>query len=357
MAGVRTEVMDGPAHPAWDDFVAVTPGGSHVQTSRWAAVKAATGWSARLVVARRGSEIVGGCQLLVRRTGPALLAYAPRGPLVARGEDEALAALIDRVVRAARGRRPSYLKVQPPVGRADMAGALLAHGFAASDLEAAPRATVLVDVTAEPEAMLARMRSGSRANVRKALRRGVTVRSGGEGDFAAFGALLEATGRRQAFDPYPVAYFRRMWEIFGRDGRSELVLAEHEGRLLSGLLVVGFGDTAAFKIGGWSGEQPQLRPNELAHWTAMRWAHERGYRWYDLEGFPPEVERALARGEDLPEARTGVAWFKLGLGGEVRVLPGAYDTSPVRWLRPAVRAAAPHLGSARGAALRLMGRR
>lgn len=337
---------------AWDAFVARTPGGSHVQTSRWAAVKEVVGWRAVRVLARSGGEITGGCQLLTRQAGPATLAYAPRGPLCA--DAAVLDEVLDGVFAACRGPRPVYLKVQPPAGHAALGAALERRGFAASTLEAAPVASVLVDLEAEPDALLARMRSGVRANIRKAQRRGVTVRHGDGADLDTFMRLVGSTGARQGFDPYPPAYWRRILEAF--EDRT-LLVAAHEGEPLTALLVVGFGDTASFKMGGWDSSRGGVRPNELAHWTAMQWARERGYRYYDFEGFEPEVERAFARGETIPEAETGVTWFKRGFGGDIHVFPPAYDSTPQRWLRPAVRAAAPRLHATRGVAMRLLGRR
>ena len=68
--------------PAWDTFLAETPGGHHVQTSLWAQVRAAAGWRAVRVVARRGDGIVAGAQVLIRPLPlVGAIGYVPRGPL------------------------------------------------------------------------------------------------------------------------------------------------------------------------------------------------------------------------------------------------------------------------------------
>lgn len=356
MSELRVIISDAPVHPEWDAFVAETPGGHHVQTSIWGQVKSALGWRARRAVVSRDGTIVAGCQVLLRPLGPATLAYAPRGPLAAANDDEAIAAAVDATIDIARSSRLSYLKVQPPVDRDDLGPELERRGFVASDLEAAPTATVLVDLQPEPAAIMARMRSGVRANIRKAGRKGVTVRTGGADEIGAFGELVRATGERQAFAAYPTAYYERMYELFAPEGNAHLLLAEHEGRLLSALLIIGYGDTAAYKMGGWSGERSGIRPNELAHWMGMQWARDRGHRYYDFEGFPPAVAHALRRHEDPEEAKSGTSWFKLGFGGEVHLFPTAYDTSPSPIMRPFVKRAAPRLGSVRHFAHRMLGR-
>ncbi|GAC1488528.1 MAG: peptidoglycan bridge formation peptidyltransferase VanK-I [Solirubrobacteraceae bacterium] len=356
MTALRTTISEAPAQPEWDEFVAHTPGGHHVQSTMWAEVKALLGWRARRAVVSRGGTVVAGCQVLLRSLGPATLAYVPRGPLAAARDHEAMAAALDGALEIAGSSRLAYLKLQPPTDRSDLEPELVRRGFAASDLEAAPTATVLVDLRLEPDAIMARMRSSVRANIRKAQRKGITIRHGGPADMMLFGELVRATGTRQDFAAYPTSYYERMYALFTASGEACLLLAEHEGRVLSALLLIGFGDTAAYKMGGWSGERSSIRPNELAHWVGMQWARERGFRFYDFEGFPPAVARALRRDEDPAGAKGGTARFKLGFGGDVYLFPGAYDTSPSGLLRPLVRRAAPRLSRARNVAHRALGR-
>jgi len=134
------------------------------------------------------------------------------------------------------------------------------------------------------------------------------------------------------------------------------MLAEHDGAALSGAVVVGYGDTVIYKMGVWSGERSRLHPNELMHWRAMQWARERGYRYYDLEGISEPVARAIVAGSELPEdGRRGTTHFKLGMGGEVALYPGAYDRSFHPLLVWPARVVAPRLGRFRSVH-RLVGR-
>jgi lipid II:glycine glycyltransferase (peptidoglycan interpeptide bridge formation enzyme) len=229
------------------------------------------------------------------------------------------------------------------VHRRDLGAELVRRGFDPSPLEAAPVATVLVDLARDDDRLLGAFRASARSNIRKAERRGVNIRVGDESDLATFARLVDRTGRRQSFAPYPPSYYERMWRLFAETGHSRLLLAEHEGRVLSGVLVIGFGDTAVYKMGGWSGERRDIHPNELAHWHAMRWAREVGHRYYDLEGIPVSIARALLRGETPEGARHGTPRFKLGFGGEVRLYPGAFDRGRPRFAGTLARRAAPRL--------------
>lgn len=344
-------------NPEWDAFVDQAPGGHHVQTTLWARAKAVLGWRAARIVLYRDGRIVAGCQVLLRDLpGVGAIAYAPRGPLVD-GNDRALIELVlSGLHELASRERILLLKTQPPAGRWDIAEVLEVAGLRPSELDAGPTATVLVNLRRPTEEILAGMRAGTRSNVRKAERKGVIVRVGREDDFEAFAALVEGTSRRQGFVPYPARYYRAMWELFAPTDHACLLLAEHGGQPLSAVLLLAYGDSAIYKMGGWSGERGTIHPNELLHWNAMQWARERGYRTYDLEGIPIGVARALLRGEAPEEARRGTAHFKLGLGGEVTLFPGAYDYAYRPLLAHAIARLAPRLSNWRGLAHRLLGR-
>ena len=344
--------------PAWDAFVSAVPGGHHVQTSSWGRVKAVLGWRAARVVMRREDRIVAGCQMLIRdvsRLGA--IAYAPRGPLLGVEGPEQADQVIAGMHELAARERIFLLKAQTPAGQWASSSKLEAAGFRPSPLEAGPTATVLVDLRRSEDAILAGMRSGTRSNIRKAQRKGVTVRVGGSADLDTFARLIEHTSNRQGFSAFPPRYYRAMWEHFAADGNARLLLAEHEGRARSAILVIAYGDTATYKMGAWSGERGTVHPNELLHWHAMQWARDQGYQQYDFEGIPVEIGRALARGEAPAEARQGTTHFKLGFGGDVSLSPCASDFA----YRPLVAGIATRLGpwlsnSRFGAVQRLLGR-
>jgi peptidoglycan pentaglycine glycine transferase (the first glycine) len=355
--GARVDVSRAPLDPDWDEFVDSAPGGHHLQTSLWAQVKAKHGWKPLRLRVRREGEFIGGAQLLVRPMRFGAIGYCPRGPLLRDNDPSTLRTLLDGLASIARRERILYVKVQPPAGRGDMEAILRKGGFVRSDMPAAPVATVRIDLRRSVDEILASMRSATRSNIRKATRKGIVVRAAGASGLAAFGELLAETSRRQGFAPYPVEYYAEILRQFGEGNHAELLLAEHDGEVLCGAMIIGYGDTVVYKMGGWSGHRTGLHPNELMHWHAMQWARERGYRYYDLEGIDESVARAVLAGEELPESgHRGTTRFKLGLGGEVVLHPRAYDRSFHRLLAWPARIAAPRLNRFASTAHRLQGR-
>lgn len=346
-----------PVDPQWDTFVDHAPGGHHLQTSRWAQVKASYGWHAVRVKLNESGELLGGFQLLLREVPLGRIAYCPRGPVLRDRSAASGCALLEALEMLARTERLFYVKVQPPAGGEDFESLLRARGFVASDLFAAPVATVRVDLERSCDEILASMRHGTRSNIRQAARKGIVVRKAGLAGLTAFGELITRTSDRQKFPPYPIEYYGKILKQFGEHQRAELFLAEREHQVLSGAIVVGHGDSVVYKMGAWVGHNPGLHPNEAVLWHAMLWARERGYRYYDFDGISEAAARAILAGNTTPDSgRQGPTYFKLGFGGEVTLYPPAYDRSFHPLMVWPVRLLAPHLKRLDSTAHRLVGR-
>jgi lipid II:glycine glycyltransferase (peptidoglycan interpeptide bridge formation enzyme) len=342
--------------PEWDEFLQAAPNGTYQQSSAWAEVKATVGWRAMRLILYRQGAVTGGCQLLVRPLPVAgAVAYVPRGPVMAGRSELVLDLLLNALKRLARQERIVYLKLQPPPGGAELATSLERAGFVGSELEIAPRATTRIDLRGSTEMLLRSMRTNTRRNIAKARQRGVTVREGTEGDLRTFGALLRQTAERQGFSPYPAPYYERMYRAFARRGGVRMLIAEQEGVVLASNLVIGFDGTATYKMGAWSGMKKSVPPNELLHLAGIDWAREAGYRYYDLDDISLSAAEAVLRGERLDEGQT-LERFKLGLGGEVLVFPGASDYSVSPLLGTALRRLAPHAKRFRPLLDRMLGR-
>lgn len=360
MHGFDIDVESTGLSPAWDTFVAVTPGGHHAQTSLWAQVKGALGWDATRLIVRQDSQIVGGIQLLTKQLPGGLghVGFAPRGPLFGMRDGHLLREVHDALLSHARAQRILYLKAQPPIDRHDLVPALEGLGWAQSSLEAAPTASLRIDLTPPEDQLLANMRKTTRNLVRQGPRRGLRIRAGDGGDLAVFYQLVDATSRRQRFAPYPAIYYDTMFRVFSAVNGARLLLAELDGRVVSAALLVAFGDTVTYKMGGWSGDHPSVAPNEPVQWEAICWSKANGFRWYDFDGISRAAAVALSRSGSAPDhLRGGVLHFKLGFGGEIALFPGALDNTPSSALRPLVHLLARHADRALPLAHRAAGRR
>ncbi len=328
--GYEIEIVREGNDPAWDAFVAETPGGHHTQSSLWAEFKSSAGWDSARIVAKNGEQIVGGAQLLarpLRLTGK--VGYVRNGPVFAAGsEPKLMRAVLGEMLQVVDNLNLNYLYVLPPVEEEQLAGHLTESGLKPSMIPANPAATVLLDLNKSRDELLAGMRKKTRQYVRRSERQGIEVREGAEEDLPILARLLENVGARRGFSPLSEAYFRRLWSLYAPLGWLKLFVAEYEGEPVSALLIVTFGDTVRTKTVGWSGQHGDRRPNEAVYWAAIQWAQENGFRFCDLEGIDTRAAEALAQGQPIPDdLKRSPSFFKLGLGGKVFFYPPAYDAT------------------------------
>jgi len=336
---------------AWDERITAAPGGHVLQSWAWGELKSRFGW--RVQRLGQGSA---NAQVLYRplpgRVGT--IAYVPKGPLLDWDDDQAIRDLAAAIRPLARRQQAICLKIEPDLADGSiLAERLKAAGFRPSSQPIQPRRTIVVDLDAEPEEILARMKQKTRYNIRLAGRKGVTVRPGDEGDLPAFYRLMEDTARRDAFAIHSRAYYEAAHRLFVPAGQGRLFLAEYAGQLLAGLLALALGDTACYLYGASADEARELMPSYLLQWEAMAWARERGCRVYDLWGVPDEDEPALeAQFAQRGDGLWGVYRFKRGFGGRLVRTIGAWDLvyAPVRyWLYSTTLRLQTRLASRRGA--------
>jgi len=181
-----------------------------------------------------------------------------------------------------------------------------------------PARTILLDLAPGEDDLLAGMKEKWRYNVRLAGRRGVSVRPARTlEDVQAWYRILQVTGERDGFGIHTLDYYRRAWLLFAPENQAQLLLAEHDGRLLAGIFVGYLGQQAIYLYGASSNEYRQLMPNYLLQWEAMRWAKNQGALSYDLWGIPDS--------DDPTEAMAGVYRFKSGWGGHTVRFAGNYE--------------------------------
>jgi lipid II:glycine glycyltransferase (peptidoglycan interpeptide bridge formation enzyme) len=241
------------------------------------------------------------------------VAYAPRGPLVAPERlGDAIAALRDALARE----RCASLLCDPEVtDEPRVRDGLARAGVRQSPVFVQPRRTLLMDLSREPEELLAAMRKKTRQYIHKAERAGVATEE--TRDLDRFLRVLRAVAERDRFATHSPEYFARLLAAFG--DRAHLMIARIGGDDAGALLLVRIDDRAWELYGGWSGAHAEERPFYLLKWRAMMRMRQLGVRRYDMYGLAEGAEDRLA----------GVENFKLGFGGDVVAWIGALEI-PVR---------------------------
>ncbi|MBZ0298979.1 MAG: peptidoglycan bridge formation glycyltransferase FemA/FemB family protein, partial [Anaerolineae bacterium] len=185
---------------------------------------------------------------------------------------------------------------------------------------------VLIDVRDDDETILARMNQGTRRKIRKSLKSDLHYYEGTREDVAKFTSLMQTTGERNDFGVHEPGYYQKAYDLFAPSGDAVLLMADHEGDTLAGIMVFALGDSAWYLYGASSNDKRNLMATYGVQWQAIIWARARGCRTYDLWGVPDEDEAVLeAQFQERADGLWGVYGFKRGWGGQVVRSAGAWD--------------------------------
>ncbi len=298
----------------WNHFLTKFPNAHLLQMGEWGELKNNFGWEPVRVI-----SVDVGAQILFRKLPLGFtIAYMPKVP-----SDQ----FWQEVDSICKKNRAVFLKIEPDMWEDATTISQLPitnYQLRTSPHNIQPPRTIIVDINASEEDILARMKPKCRYNIRLAEKKGVTVRTWD--DVSAFHEMMIVTGGRDGFGVHSKEYYQRAYELFHPKGTCELLLAEYEGKPLTSLMVFANGKRAWYVYGASNNEERNRMPTYLLQWEAIRWAKARGCEEYDLWGVPDENEETLeAQFESRHDGLWGVYRFKRGFGGQIKRAAQALD--------------------------------
>ena len=319
---MKSRIITLPEKNIWNDFVAGSANPSVLQSYEWGEFKAQFGWQPLRILLDEGRAPVAGVSLLKREV-PFIrhsFLYAPRGPIVDFNSKDALHDLFERVEREAERHHAVSLKIDPEISVDDKPAAdnLKALGFVKAQKQVQPRATFILDLSRDLDAILKSFEEKTRYNIRLAEKKGVVVAEDvSQKGIAIFNELYKETAKRDNFLVHPPAYYQKLRAIMFPAGLGTNFIAYFEGKPVGAVIILAFGRRIWYMYGASASEYRNVMPNHLLHWAVIKWAKDRGYKEYDLWGIPANPR------EDHP--LFGVYRFKKGFNGRPVKYIGAYD--------------------------------
>ena len=138
-------------------------------------------------------------------------------------------------------------------------------------------------LTGPLEEVHARASAGTRRNLRAAASNGVRTVAAADLESVRCLHRLHVALRKRKYRmlAQPLALFERIWSEFASRDGVLTVLARVDDRPIAAALYLVWNDVLYYKFGASIPEELPRRPNEAIHWTAIRWAKERGLRLLD----------------------------------------------------------------------------
>jgi lipid II:glycine glycyltransferase (peptidoglycan interpeptide bridge formation enzyme) len=210
-------------------------------------------------------------------TGRRLVAlpFSDYAPLLATDESSANE-LIDQAINLARQQKAKYLEFRTGVNRA-----LSEHPkLMESDLYA----SWLLPLTADPKAIWSSLRKPVQRQIKKSQGHGVKVHFAQQHqDILHFYHLhLQTRSKKHGMPTQPLQFFSELWNAFAASGTMQLLLAEHEGKIIASMILFASGSTLRYAYGASDERYLYLSPNNVLMWEAITWGCTHGYRTLDL---------------------------------------------------------------------------
>ena len=350
----------------WNQLISNLPNPHFLQTYEWGQVKAKYGWTPYYAVWTSDGKFTisqntdnwslntDGCQAaclilkkqIIRRGFAARLSifYAPKGPLMDWSNESLRTRVLNDLQAFAKEQGAIFLKIDPDIilgrgipnsegnvtensGQAAKSE-LMRRGWVYSSDQIQFRNTVLIDLSASEEEMLARMKPKTRYNIRLSEKKGVVVRVGTQDDLPMLYKMYAETSVRDGFVIRDENYYMTVWKLFMQEQSSTFdlqpstipLIAEVDNTPVAAIFLFMFANRAYYVYGMSRNLHREKMPTYLLQWDAMKRAKSNGCSVYDLWG-APEVF-------DETDSMWGVYRFKEGLGGEVVHTLGAYDFAP-----------------------------
>ena len=194
-------------------------------------------------------------------------------------------------IEVARQQRAVFLKIEPGFGLDDVDFA--GYGFRRSAQTVQPPRTVVLDLSGDDEAILARMNQGTRRNIRKSIKNDIEIREGTRDDVQHLTLCWLKPATRDEFGVHTPRYYERAYDLFVPSGRAALILGRYADQDLAGVMVFALGDSAWYLYGASSDRERQRMASYGAQWAGIQWAKAHGATGYDMYGVPDEDPASL----------------------------------------------------------------
>jgi len=297
----------------WSKMLDLFEDANIYQTAAYGEVRWGEKNLSRLVL-KWGSEVRGLAQLRIIRPTPLKfgMAYLRWGPLWERRRLPFDSEVPTRLARAIEDeyvhKRKLFLRILPNAFTGSSRATLMQAAFSRFtvepvDVETAYR-TFVLDLRPSLEELRKNFDPKWRNKLSGAERNGLKVTAGsGNAEYRVFCEMYRQMRQRKTFEStVDVDEFGRIQGALSESQRMRILLCEHKGVPVAGLVVSAMGDSAIYLLGATSDEGLKTKGAYLLQWIMIESLKEMGVKWYDLGGIDPE-------------GNPGVYSFKRGFSG------------------------------------------
>lgn len=311
-------VTDEESKKAYKKFLEENERCNFQQSLEWAEIKKPN-WTPEVILAEdEENNIIGSLCVLIRKM-PIFgnIMYSSRGPVCNIHDIAVMKQLTDGAKELAKKYNAMALRIEPDIESEDQVfrDVVTNLGYKIKDDakdfkdEIQPRYVFRLDIKGKSEEeIMAGFHQKWRYNIRLATKKGVEVKEGTREDLKDFHKIMLETGNRDGFITRPLEYFEKMYDNMVPTGHMKLLMAYYEGKPISGVIPIFYGNKTWYLYGASSNQHRNLMPNYLLQWEMIKMAIARKDDMYDFRGVSGVVD------ESHPQY--GLYRFKKGFGAK-----------------------------------------
>jgi lipid II:glycine glycyltransferase (peptidoglycan interpeptide bridge formation enzyme) len=315
----------------WESFVKSQSESTFLHSWNWGEFHKVQGSKIWRLGLFEDNQLLGAALVIKIEARRGTFLFVPQGPIFRVSDFEFQAGYLESLVaylrQLAKKEGCSFIRISPLMTKTTRHEKLFsALGFRRAPLHMHAELMWILDITPKEEELLRDMRKTTRYSIRKAGQEGVKIIKSCElADVKRFNRIYQETARRQKFSPYSLNYLEQEFNSFVADNQISIFLAEYQGAVVAGAIVIFYNESAFYHHGASSGLYKQVPAAYLLQWEAIKEAKRRGCKFYNFWGISKQ-------GENHPWA--GLTLFKKGFGGFDKEYLPAQDLPlrPQYWL-------------------------
>ena len=217
------------------------------------------------------------CSIQSPLTGQRLvtLPFSDCCPLLAT-DDASANNLIDQAIQLAQQRKTKYVELRTGINdllakRSDLAEENLYVRW-------------VLPLTTDPSTLWPTLRKPIQRQIKKSQNLGVQVRRAkNREEMQQYYRLhLLTRSKKHGMPTQPLKFFFGLWDTFAANKSMQLLLAEYQGTIIAGMILLLSGTTVRYAYGASDESYLYLAPNNTLMWSTIKWGCMQGYKTLDL---------------------------------------------------------------------------
>ncbi len=294
----------------WDGFV-MQNSDAFLQVFEWGKFQEESSLRVFRISVKQDKEIIAQAQITREASLSKNYFYIAYGPVFKSDIDEhqkktALDVLLKKIQELATKENSIFLRVEPATKLCEIIG----YTIKSPPKRTQPQKTLVLDLTKSEEEILRNFSTTTRRNINLAKRHGVIIKK--QNSYSPdFYNLLKKTKSRQEFGVYPEDHYKKLFRV-GENIKTELFLAEREGKIINSTIVISFNGKATTLHSGSDYDCRKFKGANLLKWEIILSAKKEGLKKLDFWGIDEKKWPSLTS-------------FKKGFGGEETDYPQGID--------------------------------